>query len=107
MVQVPKSVVWEDIIIQESKWFVANEHDVYKKVKFAYENEHIIKERAKSLMRINREKFSLTKMSELFNTTFDRILESAPTNVKLKLPKLKKVNTDQPKIKLPKLKKVK
>ena len=107
MVQVPKSVVWENIIIPESKWFAVNEHDVYEKIKFAYENEYDIKEKAKSLMRINREKFSLTKMSESFNTVFDRILKDTPTSVKLNLPKLKKVNTEQPKIKLPKLKKVK
>ena len=101
--QVPKSVVWKDIIIPESKWFVINEHSAFEKLKYAFENEYTIKENAKSLMRINREKFSLTRMFELFDNTIDKFLEKLPSHTKLELPKLKKVT----KVKLPKLKKIK
>jgi len=109
LVKVSKSVVWEDIIIPESQWFVINEHSAFENLKYAFKNEFSIKENAKSLMRENRNKFTLSKMSELINNTLDRYLENMPSNVKLKLPKLKKVSNKESnlsKLKLPKLKKV-
>jgi hypothetical protein len=46
-------------------------------------------------------------MDEIFVKLVDKGLEGVPQQVGLKLPKLKKVNTDnKPKVKLPKLKKI-
>jgi hypothetical protein len=46
-------------------------------------------------------------MSQLFVQYIDQALDKVPKEVKLNLPKLKKVNTDNtPKLNLPKLKKV-
>jgi septum formation topological specificity factor MinE len=75
---------------------------------YSYENQIEVKNRAKSLMNINREKFTHTKMTELLNEVVDRYIESIPSQVSIKLPKLKSINssTEKPKIKLPKLKKV-
>jgi len=108
---VPKSAVWEDIIIPESKWFCINEHDAYKKLKDFTEEIFSLKEKAKSLMKINREKFTLNKMSSLINEIIDRHIggeASKPSLSSLKLPKLKKAeNKDSNnKFKLPKLKKI-
>jgi hypothetical protein len=51
--------------------------------------------------------FTFDKMSQLFVQYIDQALDKVPKEVKLNLPKLKKVNTDNtPKLNLPKLKKV-
>ena len=76
MEQVPRSVVWKDIIIPESKWFVADEGSVSSALNFVYTNYNEVKKRALDLMKINREKFSTEAMIE----TFKPILEKA--NVK-------------------------
>ena len=105
--KVPESVVWDDIIVKESSWFVVDEHNAYESLKYAFENIHVMKERAKALGRRNREKFSLLKMFDLFNETIDRYTKDMPSNVSLNLPKLKKINKEKrEKIKLPVLKKV-
>ena len=106
--KVPKSVVWEDIIISESQWFSVDETSAYKALNFAFDNEYEIKNKAKSLMHVNKKKFAHKKMTELLNNIVDKYIDSSPSQVSLNLPKLKKVNknTDPHKIKLPKLKKI-
>ena len=59
------------------------------------------------LMHENREKFTLDKMADKLDEMMKKYSSNIPSQVKLNLPKLKKVNkSDTPKIKLPKLKKV-
>ena len=110
MQQVPKCQVWENIIIEQSQWFVVDELQASRALVFAFENEYEIKNKAKSLMNINRDKFTHKKMTELLNNTVDKYTENISSQVSLNLPKLKKVgsseNKELPKIKLPKLKKV-
>jgi len=105
--KVPKSAVWKDIVIEQSQWFVVDELQASKSLTYIFENEYEIKNKAKSLMNINREKFTHKKMTELLNEVVDKYTKDLPSQVQLKLPKLKKVaiNTDHSKIKLPKLKK--
>ena len=107
--QVPKSVVWKDIIIGQSQWFITNEIQAKKALIYAVENEYEIKNKAKSLMDINRGKFNYKKMAKLLNEVVDKYTKNLSTQVNLNLPKLKKVSetkSEPPKIKLPKLKKV-
>ena len=106
--QVPKSQVWKDIIIKQSQWFTVNELQASKALIFTFENEHEVKNKAKSLMNINRDKFTHKKMTELLNKVIDRYTEKMPSEVELKLPQLKKVKSSKnvSDVKLPKLKKV-
>jgi len=110
MQQVPGCQVWQDIIIEQSQWFVVDELQANKALTFTFENENEVKNKAKSLMNINRDKFTHKKMTELLNNTVDKYTENISSQVSLNLPKLKKVgsseNKELPKIKLPKLKKV-
>jgi glycosyltransferase involved in cell wall biosynthesis len=109
MQKIPKSVVWKDILIPESQWFVVDEIQCRNALIFAFENVYEIKNKAKGLMYDNRETFTHKKMSELLNKILDKHVESLPSQVQLKLPKLKKVDAvenELPKIKLPKLKKI-
>ena len=105
--QVPKSQVWKDIIIPESQWFNVNETQAYKSMNYCFENYDEVKNRALNLMKINRDKFKLDKMTEKLDEIVTPFVGKVPSQVQLKLPKLKKVGvTKPPKIKLPKLKKV-
>ena len=109
LVQVPKSMVWKDIIIAESQWFNVNEQQTYKAMNHSFQNNDEVQEKALNLMKINREKFTLDKMAKKLDEVISPILDKIPEQVKLQLPKLKKVGdnkTTPPKVKLPKLKKL-
>ena len=105
--QVPKSQHWKDIIIPESQWFNVNETQAYKAMNYCFENYDDVKKKALNLMKINREKFTLDKMTEKLDKIVSPRVEEIPSQVQLKLPKLKKSkDSELPKIKLPKLTKV-
>lgn len=104
--KVPKSVVWKDIIVENSQWFTVDESSAYKAFNYVFKNKFDVKRDAKSLMNINRERFSLDKMSEKLDKIVTPFIDKLPSQVKLNLPKLKKNKVDLPKIKLPKLKKI-
>ena len=109
MKKVPKSARWKDIIIDEGQWFEVNENEAYKALNIAFENLGEIKRKGDSLMYENREKFTHQKMTELLDEIVSKYTQGMVSHTALKLPKLKKVNTNKnetPKIKLPKLKKV-
>ena len=58
-------------------------------------------------MKINRDKFTLDKMTEKLDEIVTPYMDKVPQQVGLNLPKLKKVGSSEPpKMKLPKLKKV-
>ena len=108
--EVPKSALWKPIIVEPGKWFNVNEADVKRKLRTFYKKHKLIEKKARRLGRNNRRKYSLAKMAEKFNKILDDVLVSIPSPVNLKLPKLKKVDSEKSKsqtiIKLPKLKKV-
>jgi len=105
LVQVPKSQHWKDIIIPEAKWFNVNETQAYKSMNYCFKNYDEVKEKALSLMKINRDKFTLDKMVDKLDEIMTNNVTNAPKQVGLNLPKLKKVGVEEaPKIKLPKLK---
>ena len=107
--EVPKSVLWENIIVEPSKWFDVNEADVVRKIRTFHKKRKLIQKKAVRLGKRNRREFSLKAMADKFNGIIDDLLKEIPQAVGLKLPKLKKVNNSGEKlskIKLPKLKKV-
>ena len=56
------------------------------------------------LMKINRDKFTLKKMSEKIDSIIEDVVKDIPTQVSLNLPKLKKSKpTKPPEVTLPKL----
>ena len=74
---------------------------------YSFKNYNEIKEKALNLMKVNREKFTLDKMTEKLDKIITPFVDKVPTQVGLNLPKLKKVGkSEPPKIKLPKLKKL-
>ena len=108
--EVPKSALWNDIIVEPSKWFDVNEADVVRKIRTFHKKRKLIQKKAVRLGKRNRREFSLKAMADKFNGILDDLLKEIPQSVSLKLPKLKKVSGNKPKepakIKLPKLKRV-
>jgi glycosyltransferase involved in cell wall biosynthesis len=106
--KVPTSQHWENIIIPESQWFNVNEQQTYKALNYCFDNYDKVKKKALNLMKINRDKFTLNKMTEKLDEIMEKHTKDIPQQVGLQLPKLKKVDdkSEPPKIKLPKLKKV-
>ena len=102
--QIPQSQVWKDIIVPESQWFNVNETQAYKAMNYSYKNYDEIKEKALNLMKINRDKFTLNKMTEKLDEIVSPLIDKIPSQVQLNLPQLKKVKSiETPKVKLPKL----
>ena len=97
LVQVPKSAVWENIIIPQSKWFVASEDEVRKGFQFIRFDVNAVNENSKKLMEINRGKFSHKKMTKKLGELLDTHLK---TEVTLNLPQLTKVDDKDKKVDL-------
>ena len=98
-------------LIQGSKWFDVDTMNLGKALKDIYKNYKTWIPKAKQQGTYCKENFSFNKMKEKLDTILDNNIMTAPKQVPLQLPKLKKVNkqnqTELPKLQLPKLKKVK
>ena len=109
LTDVPESVVWEDIIVKNSQWFNVNETQFYKALNYCFENYKEVHSKALELMKINREKFTLNKMTEKLDGIVNNYLKNVPQQVGISLPKLKSSkpkNSEPAKVSLPKLKKI-
>ena len=97
----------DNMRIEGSQWFTVNYQETSVVMKELYKNYRKYSLNAKKLAIGNRSKFSLDAMTKKLGKILDKYVPEFPKEVKLDLPKLKKVgSTEQPKIKLPKLKKV-
>tara|TARA_Y100001938_G_scaffold151101_1_gene246001 strand:- start:18549 stop:19886 length:1338 start_codon:yes stop_codon:yes gene_type:complete len=110
LTNVHKSAVPKEMLEENAKWFTVNYQyasQIMKKV-FKEYKKHTLP--AKRLAMANRS-LSLKNMNKKFEAILDKYLpkfEEQPQEVKLKLPKLKKIadKKEMPKLKLPKLKRV-
>ena len=104
---VPKSSFPKEMYVDGSQWFTVNYNEAAAVLKDVHKNFNKYKMRGDKLSKVNKSKFSLTKMTKELGLILDKYVPEFATEVKLNLPKLKKVNKkDTPEIKLPKLKKV-
>jgi hypothetical protein len=104
---VQRGSVPDDMYIEGSQWFTVNYQETSAVMKDVYKNYRKYTLNAKKLGIGNRSKFSLDSMTRKLGKILDKYVPEFPKEVKLELPKLKKVSSsEQPKIKLPKLKKV-
>ena len=98
--------------VEGTQWFTVNYNYASKILKDVFDNYSKYTVKAKKLAIVNQTKFSLDTMTKKFEEILDKYLpkfEEPPKQVKLNLPKLKRVGGSEkvPKIELPKLKKVK
>ena len=107
MKKVSKQSFQKGIYVKESYWFTVNYQAASKVLKNVFQNYSRFALNAAKQGTINKSRFSLNKMTEIFEKILDDNVPEFPKEVKLKLPKLKKVkDTEPPKITLPTLKKV-
>ena len=72
--QIPKSIMWKDIIVENSEWFDVNENQTYKCLNFCFDNQQMIKAKGKQLMDENRDKFTLNKMTDKLSNIINTFL---------------------------------
>ena len=96
--QVHESSVWDKVILKESSWFTANYAYASKVLKDVWMNYPRYEQRAKKQGKINRSKFKLSDMHNVFTGILDKFIPDFTTGPvklpKLKLPKLKKVKSE-------------
>jgi glycosyltransferase involved in cell wall biosynthesis len=94
-------------LLKESEWFRVNYSYAAQILIDVIDNYKTYQKQAKKQQEYVLNNFTFEHMSELFVKCIDKALESVPKEMKLNLPKLKKVNSaNTSKVKLPKLKKV-
>jgi len=104
---VERGSVPDDFMVDGTQWFTVNYQQASAVMKDVYKSYKKYTLNAKKLGIINKSKFSLDAMTRELGKILDKYVPEFPKEVKLELPKLKKVgSTELPKIKLPKLKKV-
>ena len=104
---VERGSIPDDFMVDGSQWFTVNYQQASATMKDVYKKYKKYTLNAKKLGVINKSKFSLDAMTRELGKILDKYVPEFPKEVKLELPKLKKVgSTELPKIKLPKLKKV-
>ena len=95
-----------DWLIKESNWFNVNTEIASKALKDVYKNYKKYIEQSRKQTHFLKNNFSLENMDAILKTYLDKV--NIVSNVSLKLPKLKKVESNKPslpKLKLPKLNK--
>jgi glycosyltransferase involved in cell wall biosynthesis len=104
---VPKKSFPKEMHVEGSQWFTVNYNEASAVLNEIHKNYKKYTLRANKLSKVNTSLYSLDKMTVKLKKILDKYLPEFPKEVKLELPKLKKVGETQPsKIELPKLKKV-
>ena len=108
LTEVHPSAIPDNMRVNGSQWFTINYNYASKVLKDIYKNYKNYTLKAKKLAIVNKFKFSLDAMTKGLEKILDKYIPEFPEEVKLKLPKLKKIGDKKEfsKIKLPKLKKV-
>jgi hypothetical protein len=89
--QVDGSVVQDKIIIPDSKWFYVNYFYASQAMKDVFENYKNYLDRAKKQADIINDKFTKEQMDDKLFEIFEKNLPEFPKEMKIKLPKLKKL----------------
>ena len=107
MQKVQKGSFPDQFFVDGSEWFTVNYQKAQQTLRKIYRSYKKYTPNAKRLATQNAKNFSLDAMTIKLGKILDNYVPEFPKEIKLQLPKLKKVGeSEQPKIKLPKLKKV-
>jgi glycosyltransferase involved in cell wall biosynthesis len=88
--KVHPSVVWKDIILEESQWFYVNYSYAGKVLKDVFKNYKATLENARKQAHYSKENFSIEKM----NADFEKIVSKyIPEEVEFKMPKLQAIKS--------------
>jgi hypothetical protein len=79
-------------LIKESQWFQVNQKQGISALKQVYKNYKQYLKRSKKQRHYVKTNFSWDKMKDLVGNILDKNIPELPTQIKLDLPKLKKIN---------------
>ena len=107
LANVEKGYFPDNFFVEGSQWFTVNYQKASQTLRKVYRSYKKYTLGAKKLAIQNKLKFSLDEMTKQLGILLDKYVPEFPEEVKLQLPKLKKVDSSStPEVKLPKLKKV-
>ena len=107
MQKVQKGSFPDQFFVDGSEWFTVNYQKAQQTFRKVYRSYKKYTANAKKLSIQNSKNFSLDAMTKKLGEILDKNIPDFPEEVKLQLPKLKKLGGSEPKkVKLPKLKKV-
>lgn len=86
--KVHPSAQWDKVIIDGSKWFYVDASAAKNKLKDVFKNYKKYKKKSETLGKINRNKFTLEKMTEEFESILNKHLPKFPKQMDVKLPNL-------------------
>ena len=106
LTKVPKSAFPKEMLFEESQWFTANYQQVSQIMIDVFKNYSKYLVKSKQLQLYCKNTFNFEKMKYKLDDIVSDIIKDIPKEISLKLPKLKKIDTNKsPKLTLPKLKK--
>lgn len=91
LIDVDASVVWDTIIIKDSKWFKIDYNYASQVMKDVKRNYKLYSEKALKQKNYSRDNFSLNKMQEEIVKIFDKYIPNIPQQIEIELPKLEKI----------------
>jgi hypothetical protein len=87
--KVHPSAVMKDMLLEESKWFTANENDAHQGLKVVHNNYKDLIVRAKKQGSQNIKNFSFDSMTKLLGKLIDTHIPELPKQIQLNIPNLK------------------
>ena len=88
---VDESASWDTILIKESQWFYIDYNQAANAMYSVFKDYKAAKAMCSKQREYSKENFSLSKMHDVFKQVFDKYIPKFPTQIELKLPKLKKI----------------
>jgi hypothetical protein len=105
LIPVHSSVVWDKVLIKDSKWFEPDYGFAIGTMKDMFKNYKKYTETSRKHTQYTKTNFSWDMMKEKLSTILTNVLPTFPKHMAIALPKLKKME-EPVQIQLPKLKKV-
>lgn len=91
LIDVDESVIWEPIIIRNSKWFQVDYNYASQMLKDIKRNYKLYLEKALKQKNYSRDNFNINKMQDDIIKIFDKYTSNIPKPIELELPQLEKI----------------
>ena len=106
LTKVPENSFPKEMLFEQSQWFTVNYQQASQVMVDVFKNYSKYLVKSKQLQLYTKNTFNFEKMKYKLDDIISDVLKDIPQEVSLKLPKLKKTDSDKtPNVKLPKLKK--
>lgn len=106
LTNVHKSAAWQGVLNTDSQWFTIDYQKASAYMKDIYDNSKVYVERSRKTPHFIKTNFSFDIMTEKLKSLMTQYVIDQPREIKLNLPKLRKIEDVPQKITLPKLKKI-